>query len=460
MRLTRERWMEIIVIRRWIIAALGVFTVAMAAAADPPNVVFIQVNDLAGAMVGFAGHPTVKTPHLDKLATESACFTRCYTPTAEDGPSQASLLTGEYPHSHGVTADGGSLKRFVPALPELFKRVEYACGLVGAWHLPWTSPGRPGHGFEDYTAIDDVQWQWLNGPVWINGERVKTEQYLTDWQGEQALAFIEKNRDRPFLLWVSFRAPHQPFEYPPGGESLYPPTTMPSSDEPSIEHLPKQLQKAEAVTQFKSKQNELGRLRSAYHAQVTRMDEQIGRLMQRLDELALSDRTIVVFVSSGGFCLGEHQLFGKGPFFVDALIRVPLLIRYPQMIRGGMRIERVVSTVDLAPTLCALADLDIPLSMQGRSLQPLLNEDPAARHADEAFLANQKLGKNDYPARGVVSAGYKYVDYLRDDDLLFDLTRDPNERHNVLKEPQYGGIIEVFKKRLTLWRKQTDDPVK
>ncbi len=460
MHVAREQWLEIIVIRRWVIAALGVFAAAAKTVADPPNVLLIQANDLASARVGFAGHATVKTPHLDKLAAESAYFTRCYTPTAEDGPSQASLLTGQYPQSHRVTADGGSLRRFVPAFPELFKQAGYACGLVGVWNLPWTSPGRPGHGFEDYTAIDDIQWQWLNGPVWINGERLKTEQYLTDWQGEQALAFIERFHDRPFLLWVSFRAPHEPFDYPPGGEALYPPTTMPASDEPPIANLPKQLQKAEAVTQFKAKQKELDRLRAAYNAQVTRMDEQVGRLLQRLDELALSDRTMVLFVADGGFCLGEHQLFGKGPFFVDALVRVPLLLRCPQRTQSGMHIERVVSTVDLAPTLCALAGLDVPLSMQGRSLLPLLDDTPGSRHADEAFLVNQKLGKNDYPARGVVSAGYKYIDYLRDDDLLFDLLRDPNERRNVLKEPQYVGIIEVFKKRLALWREHTDDPVK
>ncbi|NLX12556.1 MAG: sulfatase-like hydrolase/transferase [Phycisphaerales bacterium] len=460
MRSVGTTTLESIVTLGWLAAIMGVVSITTAAVPEQPNVILIQANDLAGTMVGFAGHPHVKTPHLDKLAAESAYFSRCYTPTAEDGPSQGSLLTGQYPHGHGITTDAGAFKRFVPSFPAAFKMAGYTCGLVGAWNLPCTSPGRPGHGLEDFTTIDDPQWQWLDGPVWADGERIEARGYLSDWQGEQAMAFVERFHDRPFLLWVSFRAPHEPFEYPPGDEELYPLDTIQLPDDPPIENLPKQLHNALAVTQFQARQGELGRLRSAYYAQITRMDENIGQLLQRLDELALSDRTIVVFVSNGGFCLGEHQLFGKGPFFVDTLVRVPLLIRCPIRTPNGSRIERVVSTVDIAPTLCAMANLEAPINMHGRSLLPLVENVPTARYADEAFLVNQKLDQSDYPARGVVGVGYKFIDYLRDDDLLFDLLRDPGERRNVFKEPQYRGIVDVLKRRLTLWRKHTGDPAK
>jgi arylsulfatase A-like enzyme len=234
-------------------------------------------------------------------------------------------------------------------------------------------------------------------------------------------------------------------------------------------------------------------------AMIARIDQNAGRILRKLDQLELMDDTAVVFVSSSGYSLGEHQLFGSGPAFYDEIIRVPLCVRWPGS-GEGRQIEHVVSLVDLCPTLCEVASIAVPFGIQGRSLVPMMSDPVHSDATDERFLeyhrhpawapsaalhlaaaappgtaSTTSPSHAEPPApppavatpepppvearvRGIVTSRYKLIDYLDDQDLLYDLRRDPKQLENVMSDFQYKPVQQVLYDRLRQWRQQTRDP--
>ncbi len=440
------------------VAVLG----GVARAADRPNIILIYTDDQAANMTGFEGHPIIKTPNLDRLAREGVHFTRCYVPTPQCAPSRACVLTGQYPHTNGVTTNGPVLPKDADTFTARLRNTAgYACGIVGKWHLSYDTSAEPGFGLVDYVATDGSPWKWENCKVWVQGKQKTADKFLTDWHGDRAVEFIEKFREKPFFLWLCFRAPHAPLVYPPGTERLYPPESidLPKTMDIDQRDRPRSLAGSAPVTGFKGKnEDKIRKARSQYYAMITRIDENVGRLLDRLDALDLQDNTVVVFACDNGWCLGDHGLYAKGPFFYEELVRGPLLIRYPKLTRPGTRIDRVVSLVDLAPTFCELAGVTPPITMQGRSLLALIRDPKAPRHADECFLEYDEQKNRKFPARGIVTSQYKLIDYLQDTDVLYDLKRDPAEMDNKISDRDYAAVVKVLRSRLQLWREQTEDP--
>ena len=459
-RLKRERLRSMTRITTAMALLCAITTAARAA--DRPNIILIYTDDQAANMTGFEGHPIVKTPNLDRLARESVFFTRCYVPTPQCAPSRACILTGQYPHTHGVTTNGPALPADADTFTARLKTAGYLCGIVGKWHLSYDTSKDPKFGLVDYVATNDRPWRWDNCNVWVQGKKTKADKFLTDWHGDRAIEFIEKFADRqPFFLWLCFRSPHAPLVYPPGTQRLYPPESvdLPKTMSIDVKGRPRTLAASPPVQGFKGKSEEsIRQARSKYYAMITRIDENVGRLLARLGELKLRDNTVVVFASDNGWCLGDHGLYSKGPFFYEELIRGPLLVRYPKLARPGTKIDRVVSLVDLAPTFLELAGLTPPIAMHGKSLLPLIRDPYTARHADERFLEYDKQKGSEFPARGIVTRQYKFIDYLRDTDVLFDLKRDPGEMHNAINDAEYAAVVKVLRNRLERWRKTSKDP--
>jgi len=443
--------------------AIGIFSltgVGLVWANDRPNIILISADDLMAYTTGFEGHPVVRTPNLDRLAAEGARFTRSYVPTPQGAPVQACILTGQYPHTHGVTTDGMELPFTSDTFTARLKDGGYTCGIVGKWELPWARAPKPGFGLVDFVRTDDETLEWTKAEVWVDGKKQIADKYLTDWHADQAIEFLDTFHERTFFLWLSFRAPHKPLYYPPGQENLYPPKSVdrPVKREASVSNWPNHLRRLPAAEDYKRCKRTLQTDRSQYYAMITKLDENIGRVLQHLDERGLRDRTVVVFTSDGGQAIGEHRLCGTGPIFFEEVIRVPLLIRYDGLAKPGMVTDRVVSLVDLAPTFCELAGLDGPIRTQGKSLVPLLADPEADPRADECFLEYAEYNKTKIAVRGIVTQRYKLINYLRDKTLFYDLAYDSNEMENLAFIPQYKGVIMALSNRLDYWRKQTRDP--
>ena len=442
--------------------------VAVQAAARRPGIVLIMADDLARGMTGFEGHPQIKTPNLDRLAAESVHFTRCYTPTPQGAPSRASVLTGLYPHAHGVTSNGSKEAPVaLPAQADTFsarlRASGYSLGIVGKWQLP-DGATTVGFGFDRYPVIHGSAQPWKQFTAYVRGNPRKVKTHLTEWQTQLGIDFLKMNYNKPFFLWLCYQTPHEPLEYPPGTEELYPPASITLPDTKGFNArggFSTKVRSAAPVQAFKShNEKKLREARSKYYAMVTHLDQQVGVLLDQLDTLRVREKVIVLFVSDNGWALGEHQLFSKGPFFYDELIRVPLLVRWPGRAQPGTQIDRVVSLVDLAPTLLAMADLTPPRTMQGRSLVPLIDHPKARRHGDECFLEYHEQNGKNYTARGIVTRQYKFIDYLRTtSDVLFDLSRDPKELKNVEKMPEYAAILDTLRNRIKAWRRTSRDPL-
>jgi len=196
-----------------------------------------------------------------------------------------------------------------------------------------------------------------------------------------------------------------------------------------------------------------------YLAMLSNLDANIGRILQHIDGAVLGPSTVVVFASEVGFALGDHQLFSTAPAFYDELVRCPLLIRRPGVDPAGLKIDRVVSLVDLTPTLLQLAGADVPITMPGQSLLPLMTDPDTRRHADECFLEFDRQEGWTCQVRGVIVRNYKFLDYTSGTDALYDLKYDPDEAHNAAMDPQYKAVLDVLKNRLQRWQQVTRDPL-
>lgn len=432
---------------------------------DGPSMVLLLVDNLAPGMTGFDGNTTVKTPNLDRLAAEGAHFTRCYTPTPQSAPARATILTGRYPHAHGVTADGMTLNSGADTFTERLKKAGYVCGFVGAADLP-EEAAKPSFGLTDFVATD-------------NGRLDPTKDDLIGRQADKAVEFIERFKDRPFFLWVSFRAPREPLEYPPGSQSQYPPDSLPLPKTMQVNKnaWPAKLKTAPPAVRFDQKKNDESSFRqnrSKYYAMIASMDTAVGRVLERLDAPGPQRNTIVVFAACHGLALGDHGLCGVGPAFFEELVRGPLVVRWPGTVKHGTRIDRVVGLVNLAPTFLELANQRKPFTMQGESLVGLLKNPQLAPHGDEQFFEYDRLPSEtrpagqDYvcPVRGVVTRNYKFIDYLDGTATFYDLKRDPDEMDNLeahmntdhVYKSNYHPVRQVLLGRLNAWRKQTRDP--
>jgi len=432
-------------------------------ASDRLNIIVLMADDLIARMTGFAGHPFIKTPHLDQLAAEGIYFSRCYTPTPQCAPSRASFLTGQYPHTNSVMTAGEMIKPESETFSARLAANGYACAIVGKWDLPYHNAARPGYGFTDYTATCGEPWSWQDCDVWVQGQKSKADKFLTDWIADRAIEYLDRPHDRPFFLWVSFQAPHSLSGYPPGTEELYPPESvdLPRTMKMGKQLLPPQLRNSPTAKDFKKlNEQQLREARSKYDAMVTHLDANIGRILQRVHALKLRDNTLVIFASDNGLALGGHELYGEGPAFYEELIRSPLLIQYPKFAPlSGVKIDKVVSMIDLAPTILELAKVPIPMAMQGRSLLSLIRRPDTQRHTNERFLEYHALGDYKCDVRGIVTDKYKLIDYLGGTGQFYDLKRDPDEIRNAIKDAEYEVVVKVLRMRLDLWRKMTKDPL-
>ena len=431
-----------------------------------PNLIFVLVDDLRFDELGCLGHPFVRTPNIDRTAREGAVFGNAFVTTPLCSPSRASFLTGRYAHSHGVTdnTDRSPLSHRMDTFPRRLQSAGYETGYIGKWHMGVDDAPRPGF---DYWLSFRGQGHYNNPELNENGRTAVVSGYVTDIFNLRAADFIRRKRGRPFFLYLSHKAVHPDIVQnadgsvikPPGG-GFEPPERYrtayardPLPRRPNYRRPPegkpallRSAGRPEALpTEDETIRNRLRLLMP--------VEEGVGQLLHVLEETGQADNTAIVFAGDNGYFYGEHGLGEERRLAYEESARVPMIMRYPRLIRPGSKIEAPVLNIDLAPTMLELAGIPGAMKTHGRSWLPLFH----ARQKDwrESFLIEYF---SDRVMPRVVNMGYqavrtrrwKYIRYseLTGMDELYDLESDPYELKNRIADPAASSALAALKREL------------
>jgi arylsulfatase A-like enzyme len=444
------------------------------AANSRPNVLFLISDDL-NCDLGSYGHPLVKSPNLDRLASRGVQFNQAYCQYPVCGPSRASFMTGLYPDQTLLYDNAVYIREHTPnvtTLPQMFRRVGYSAARIGkVFH--YGVPGNIGTGGYD----DPASWNRTINPrgrdvdeqdqifslvpgsfggtlSWLAADGEDREQ--TDGiAAEEAVELLERyaRNEKPFFLAVGLFRPHVPYVAPKKYFDMYPPEqiqvapkvpegyldTLPEVVQRSLLRLPEQVNLPEHVAQ---------QAMQAYYAAISFADAQLGLVLDALDETGLAENTIVVFTSDHGYHMGEHGYWQKPTLFENST-RVPLIIAGPGVEAKGSKTESFAELVDIYPTLAALCGVQAPGFLSGVSLVPIL-DDPNASVRNSAFTqAVFKLSKGS--GYTVCTSRYRFTRWVEgggpNNTELYDHESDPQELHNLARDPKYA---DVFKKMSAL----------
>jgi len=447
---------------------LLLFTIsALEAQERPPNIVLFLVDDLGWRDLGCMGSKFYETPHVDRLAAEGVLFTDAYANAPNCAPSRASLLTGLYTPRHGIytvaSPERGqaAYRKLIPTpnktelassfrtLAEALKPQGYRSAHMGKWHLGEGPTGPENQGFDinigGFTAGHPASYfSPYQNPALPDGPE---GEYLTDRLTDEALAFIEDSREEPFFLYLSHYAVHTP------------------------------IQGKEAMTKtYRDKPPHNGQDNAAYAAMIESTDESMGRIMGKLEELGLTENTIVIFFSDNGGHGGttsNKPLKGAKGMLYEGGIRVPLIIRWPAKAPAGLEREVPVIGTDLYPTLLEAAGLDTQSrKLDGRSLLPLFQENfqwetrPIYWHFP-AYLQGYRgtkypedlvRGWRAVPSGAIRQGAWKLIEDFETHRVeLYHLENDLQEEHNLAG--QYPGKVAELLQNLQAWRENVGAPV-
>ncbi len=438
-----------------------------------PNVLFIAVDDLRNDL-GCYGNPQVVSPNIDALAASGVRFDRAYCQYPLCNQSRTSLLTGLRPDSNGCNRnDQLNVDHFrnripeVLTLPQLFQRHGYQVGRVGKiYHY-----GVPREIGTESRLDDRSSWQFSLFPRGderdeehrlINLTPTRSIGWAIGWYpsdvpashhtdgkvASEAIRLLDDD-EVPFFLAVGFYRPHMPATAPRTFYEPYPLDQIRLPDEPDahFDAIPKPA--FDPRLRVDAEPVALREFKRSYYATVTFLDEQVGRLLQALDDRGLREETIVVLWSDHGWMLGEHRQWEKRVLFEEA-VRVPMIIRAPGASRivGGS--QRVVELVDIYPTLAELCGLDVPEPLDGRSLMPILDgvvDDHRGDWPDEAFT---QISRNGVVGHSIRTARWRFTrwNYGLDGEELYDHDTDPRELRNLADSTDFDDVLERLRNRL------------
>ncbi len=420
-----------------------------------PNIVYILGDNHNADTIGYAGHPFIKTPGMDRLAREGVVFEQTYNTTSLCSPSRASILTGQYAHNHGVKNNHTPWTGQSTTFLEHLSRSGYATAFIGKWHMP--GEGLPEMPFLDlfvsYTYREG-QGAYFNCPMVVNGKEVPSRKpYITEEINDYAIEFMEQQvnkpevEQKPFCVYLSHRPGHPPFQSPEGISGMY-------DEEDVMKVLPPH---ADSMWYGKTKGNVFqGIMMGSYHNQyrrycetLTAMDRDIVTLLNKIDELGLRDNTVVIYMGDNGMQWGTHDRHGiREPYEESA--RLPLVIRAPWLVPDpGMSRRQLSLNIDIAPTMLDFAGVPIPREMDGQSLVPILKN--GNLQGREAFLMEywRYYPENTPSYVGVRTRRHKYIRFERGrDPWLFDLENDPGEMNNLYGTPTGNAVLPQMKELL------------
>jgi arylsulfatase A-like enzyme len=465
----------------------GIWRGARAARPDTrPDIIVVVVDDLRWDEFGAGGHPYLKTPNIDRLAHEGASFTRAFHATPLCSPNRACILTGQYTARHCIynNEDRSLLSHLLPTFPQALQRSGYTTGLVGKWHMGNDPTPRPGF---DYWVSFKGQGKIIDPELYEDGRLQKVPGYVTDLLTDRALGFIRRQRDsqRPYCLYLAHKAVHPdaiqhndgsfdlaygthyiPAERHRGryGSEVFPRSQIAkTANQGALGSV--MVQRFLARKNAESTVREFGDILDPGMAEqsirdraemILSVDEGLGAILSELEESGRLDSTAIVLTSDNGFFFGEHGLSVERRLPYEESIRNPLLVRFSRTIGSGLRIEGLVSSIDIAPSILDLAGANIGGHIQGKSFLPLLTHKAAPRaHRASVLIENYS---DDRPFPWVLDADYRairtdrhklihWIQYPEFDEL-YDLTIDPREERNVIADPSNRGLVERLRSEL------------
>ena len=448
---------------------------------NPPNVLLIVTDEHNIRTLGcyrdllspeqaemWGPNSIVETPNLDRIAHDGVICTRAYATSPVCSPCRAAMITGLYPHQAGVSTNNQPLKAGVQTLAGLLRKDGYRTSFVGKWHLagdgkPEWSPAvngdfentkymfNRGHWkkFEEVGAKPKIAARDKRGQPSYDVDDAGPKSYATDFLTDRALEIIHEENPSPFLLVVSFPDPHGPNTVRAPYDQMYshlrflPPRTYAVEDMPS----PKWLGGDKKHAIFRGDQM------SRYFGMVKCLDDNIGRLLQALEDIGKTESTVVMVTSDHGDLCYEHDRLNKGNPY-EGSARVPLLIRYPETLKASVYNEPV-GTVDITPTLLGLIGSRPQIEFSGRDLSNHFQHSPQGKKEEMVFLRNSGTQAVWVAA---VDSRYKLVLSVSDRPWLFDQKEDPDELLNFYQRPNTQAVTKKLALGLVEYAEKTGDP--
>jgi len=489
--------------RSWMMLGLALVGSLVPARGDStarPNILFIMSDDHAAHAISAYGSRVNQTPNIDRLAASGMRFEHCFCVNSICSPSRATILTGKYSHLNGVP----TFNRFDGSQPTVAKYLQqagYYTGMIGKWHLG-----------SDPTGFD--QWEILPGqgvyfnPAFLNSKgRHVIQGYVTDIITDLSLDFLKtRPKDKPFFLMCHHKAPHRPWvpnapykaafadkyilepqtlrdDYATRSDAIRE-CTQKVFDDLNRNDLkltpPPELKGPERAEWLNTKPKEVEleinghktvltgdtlndwkyqRYMQDYLACVQSVDDNIGRLLDWLDQNGLASNTVVIYTSDQGFFLGDHGLFDKR-FMYEASVKMPFIVRWPGVVKPGTMQDLMAINPDFAPTFMAMAGVPVPADMQGFSLIPLLKgESPPGWRTSYYYRYYHDPGDHNTRAHyGVRTMTQKLIYFWKKDQWeMYDLASDPDELHNLYNDPAQKETIAKLKTELYRLKKEVKD---
>jgi N-acetylglucosamine-6-sulfatase len=439
---------------------LAVLNVALCATGvSRPNIVFILADDQRYDMMSCAGNPYAQTPHLDRIAEEGIRFNRAFTTCAVCMPSRATFMTGKQPHNAGAPT--------ILHMPYTFHRSEttfterlhdagYNTSHFGKWHLGDGTTRQPGY---DHWVGYYSTGNFFNPMLTINGKvtfhKGFTDFIVADLAAERIREVAKK--DEPFFLYLGLKAPHIDFGFPEKYERIFDGIDIvkPASFREDYEASgkPAFMKKFIGVETWRGAIPAYGSWENyvkSYYRSSQSIDESVGKILAALDEAGVADDTLVIYASDHGYALGEHGLTEKH-FAYEGTMRIPMLARYPKMIKPGMVRDELITNMDVAPTVLQLAGLDVPADVEGKSLRPFFEGKDVSDWREDVlyFLENQH--------QALRTDRYKLITYPGKNlsPELYDLENDPGEMVNRAADPDYASVLDDMQQRLKRGKEAT-----
>jgi arylsulfatase A-like enzyme len=431
--------------RGWSLTFLACLWLTPTIGAEPrrPNFVFVYTDDQRWDSLGVvqreqgdrARFPWLESPNLDRLAAEGVRFRNAFVVNSLCAPSRASFLTGRYGHRNGVVNNHTPFPVESVTHATLLRQAGYRTGYVGKWHMGSQRGQRPGF---DYSASFVGQGRYLDCPFEVNGVATETKGFVDDVSTDFALGFLRENRDRPFLLAVGFKSAHGPFAPPDRLKDAY--AGEQARSVPNLSIPPAYLRGTQAQAST-PKPPGAPSTNLNYFRCLLAADENLGRILDALDELRLAEDTMVVFASDHGFYLGEHRLGDKRSAY-DESLRIPLLVRYPRLGLKGRTLDPLVLNVDLAPTFLDYAGVAVPDAMQGRSWRPLFEGRASDWRKAFFYCYFYESGYRIPTVTAVRTGTAKLIMYPGHDEWteVFNLAADPYETKNLFDDPGHAAL--------------------